>query len=58
MKNREEIIEILKNNLSYVYCDSCEFNLESECCDYCHRKSMNWGISTAFAEAIADAILS
>ena len=58
MKNREEIIEILKNNFSSVYCDTCESNLNSDYCDYCHRKSMNWEISTEFAEAIADTILS
>ena len=57
MVNREKIVEILKSYLNSVYCDTCEGNLDVSYCEDCHRKSMNWGISTETAEEIADAIL-
>ena len=27
---KEELIEYLKNELNYVYCDTCRYNSESE----------------------------
>jgi predicted Fe-S protein YdhL (DUF1289 family) len=51
MKNK--IIEVLKKNLSSVYCDSCE----GEYCEGCNRKSMNWGISDDYVEKLANEIL-
>ena len=57
MKNKEQIVELLTNSLSSVYCNTCDYADEEDYCDYCHRKSMNWSIAPWFAEALADAIL-
>jgi len=53
MKSKNEIVEILKSHLSSVYCDTCQ----GDDCEECHRKMMNWGISSSFAEKLADEIL-
>lgn len=52
--SKEKIVEILKNNLGSVYCDTCDGGMDSDNCDYC---AMYWGISDAFAERIADEII-
>ena len=61
IKNKEDIIKILKTNFNYVYCDTCKGNYPKDCeddyCDDCHRKMMNWGISDHFSELIAKEIL-
>lgn len=57
MKAKEEFIEFLMNELSRVYCHNCkgnDNNAESDFCDDCHRKYMNWEISRNTAERIAD----
>ncbi len=51
-----KISEILKQELSSVYCDTCSGELDSECED-CHRKSMNWGISDHTANRLELKIL-
>ena len=56
MKSKEEIIEILMGQFDSVYCETCEHK-NSNRCDECHRKAMNWGISEKCAEQIADKIL-
>ena len=57
--NREEIVQVLKNKFSNVYCDSCAGNADfsGDYCDFCHRKYMNWGISDEYAELVADEIM-
>lgn len=61
MLNKEKIIEILMDNLYYCYCDNCEFSNEKyeeeQHCYYCHRKYMEWSLSTITAEKIADQIM-
>lgn len=57
MKNREEIIKILMDNLVYGYCVNCKY-INSKSCNYCFHKTMNWTINIKLAESIADAILS
>lgn len=49
LSNKEKITQVLLNAFESVYCDSCES---------CHRKSMNWGISTEYAEEVADEVLN
>lgn len=56
MKTVKKAAEILFENLGSVYCDTCKTELGEEACDYCHRKSMNWGISEAFAYELAKEI--
>ena len=57
--NKQEIIEILKNNFNSVYCDTCSYNDNEESChcDECHRKMMKWGISDHFANVVVDKII-
>ncbi|MDB4302096.1 hypothetical protein N9924_00875 [bacterium] len=55
----EEIVNILQDELSSVYCDNCnasegdsdDYGFEQ--CDNCHRKMMNWGLSTKTAKLLA-----
>ncbi len=54
---KEKIKDILKNELSYIYCHNCKNNGNDNVCDYCHRKSMSWEISDSCADKIADKIL-
>lgn len=51
---KDKIIEILMEELSVIYCDSCD----GEYCEDCNRKEMNWGIGYHKAEKIADRILN
>jgi len=60
MKSKEEIVEILRTHLSSVYCDTCEGEKREyiqDACEDCHRKMMHWGISSSFAEMLANKIL-
>lgn len=52
---KEKIVEILKNELSSVYCYNCTGG-ENRCED-CYRKNMNWALSDNGANKIADKIL-
>ena len=52
---KEKIVEILKNELSSVYCYNCTGG-ENRCED-CYRKNMNWALSDDAAQEIADKIL-
>ena len=60
-ENKEKIINILTSNLSYCYCDNCEYGdwdkyEDSNCLD-CHRKYQNWQLSSYTAAEIAEQIL-
>lgn len=54
---KEKIIDILRNELSSVYCFNCENDLDEDLCGDCHRKYMNWRLSKSSAEEITDKIL-
>ena len=52
----ENLIALLKEQFSSVYCDTCKANEEDNydaCCE-CHRKAMNWEISNYTAESVAN----
>ena len=57
----EKIINILTNELSYCYCDNCEFGnwdkYQDRKCDDCHRKYQNWRLSEDTAKLIAKQII-
>jgi len=53
----EQIVDILVNELSSVYCNNCAWGDSQEHCEDCHRKSMMWGISEDTAKRLADNIL-
>ena len=61
MKDNEKIINILTSNLSYCYCDNCEFGnwdkYQDTRCEDCHRKYQNWQLSSYTAAEIAEQIL-
>lgn len=52
---KEKIVEILKNELSRVYCHNC--TADENRCEDCYRKNMNWALSDDAAQEIADKIL-
>ena len=55
---KDQIIELLKNEFNSVYCNNCiGEDIDFDGCYYCHRKSMHWSISPAWAEALADKIV-
>lgn len=56
MKSIEEIADIIKEKLNWIYCHNCNGNIEDKC-EECHRKYMNWGISDKCAKEIAENIL-
>ena len=58
---KEKIIKILTNELSYCYCDNCEFGnwdkYQDRKCNDCARKYQNWRLSEDTARMIADKII-
>ncbi len=61
MQNKEEMIQILTDNLSYCYCDNCKYGdyeiYGDDFCEGCYRKYSNWALSPATAEEIVDKII-
>ena len=57
MKTKEEISEYLQKEFGSVYCYNCKHGMQDSACDECHRKSMNWGLDSGNADAIAEEIL-
>lgn len=58
----KEATEFIYKKLNNAYCDNCKGSDKNDpayekYCDYCHRKSMNWGIDKYTAEEIAEKIL-
>ena len=67
-EKEQAIVNLIYNDLNYMYCDNCRFNYEiSEeesikklgywGCEDCHRKSNGWGISKSNAEYLAKEIM-
>ena len=56
MNKKYKIMDILLEELKYLYCDSCKFQYSTNCED-CHRKYMNWSLSSETAANIADKII-
>jgi hypothetical protein len=54
---KEKISELLQEQFSSVYCDTCADSGLRERCDMCNRKSMQWSLSESAANQIADEIL-
>lgn len=54
---KSKIVDILREELSSVYCYNCEKNMDEDLCGNCHRKYMNWSLSHKAAESIAEEIL-
>ena len=57
MSIKTEIKDILLENFSYVYCDTCK-NQETISCDGCHRKYSYWSLSPEIANQLAEKILA
>lgn len=53
---KDEIAIYLKERLCSVYCDTCEHD-DTEECDFCHFKSIGWGLSEKTANQIADDVM-
>lgn len=56
--SKEKIKQVLCDRLSSIYCYNCAYDGEDGTrCEECHRKYMNWELSTEAAEKIANEIL-
>jgi len=62
---KQEISDLLYSELCSVYCYNCRGKSEVEkdlngddYCEDCYRKYMNWGISRATCDALANKILN
>jgi hypothetical protein len=55
---KQEVSDVIYNELCYMYCDNCRHNyeIEDDACDDCYRKYNGWGISRAKADYIANMI--
>lgn len=55
----ERIAKIIEEELCSVYCPTCAHynDFDSEGCEFCHRKYMNWQISNDAATEIAKKIM-
>lgn len=58
MLNKDEIVNLLYNQLEHVYCDTCDFQEVGwgNECDYCNRREMGWKISKEYCEKLAGII--
>lgn len=55
---RDKIAQFIYGYLDWAYCDNCRYNFEdSDKCDCCHSKSINWELSEETAEVLADKIM-
>lgn len=55
---RDKIAQFIYDYLDWAYCENCRYNFEdSEKCDCCYRKSINWELSEETAGVIADKIM-
>lgn len=57
---RDELVKYLKEELNYIYCDTCAYDSEKEDdgnCEGCNRKYMNWSISENKCKNIIDTVL-
>ena len=54
---REDAVEAVYEEFNYVYCHNCE-NDESDYCEMCHRKSMNWSASKGVIEDVIKSLPS
>lgn len=52
-----KISKILEDELCYVYCTNCKYDMDDDRCENCHRKYMNWELSEEEAIRIADKII-
>lgn len=53
----DTISKILEDELCYVYCDNCKYDMEDDECEDCHRKYQNWALSEDSAVSIAEKII-
>ena len=56
---KNEISDIIYDELDYVYCTNCRYASKDpyDYCDDCHRKYMGWSVARAECDKIADKII-
>lgn len=57
LRNKDKIAEVIENSFAGIYCDTCYYDMDSDACECCHRKYMNWIVSKEYARIIADRII-
>lgn len=54
--NEDKLVDIIYKAFSYAYCDNCEQNLDSDLCETCYRKYINWSASKEYIKNIVNSI--
>lgn len=57
MTIKAQIKNILLKNFQYINCDNCKYQ-DTDNCDECHRKYINWSLSPEVAEDITEEIIT
>ena len=52
----QKVMDILLEEFNYIYCDTCKY-YDTNSCDECHRKYMNWALSVNTAKRLAKEII-
>ena len=52
----QKVMDILLKEFDYVYCDTCKY-YDTDSCDDCHRKYINWALSVNTARRLAEEII-
>lgn len=59
---KKKFVSYLISELCYIYCHNCRGNekdkVNTDFCEDCHRKYINWELSQATAETIAEKAIS
>ena len=55
-EKKQLVKDFLRKQFDYIYCETCRF-VDTDNCDYCHRKAMNWSISDNAIDDITKKIL-
>ena len=59
MLEKNKIVDLLCEELSYAYCNNCRYVMgEDDACGNCHRKYSGWSLSEDTANYLANAIVA
>ncbi len=54
---KDKIMQIIKDNFSYVYCNSCKYAGDEDVCKGCITDPVYWCVSDKYAEMVARKII-
>jgi hypothetical protein len=56
-KLKKQIADVIYENLESIYCSICRNDGDKDTCEYCRKKTPQWGISKKFANELAEKII-